>query len=118
MLFLTISFLVIGLFGGCAFAVDGFKDKANDASLPEWIKTGGGRLQWTYIICGAVPLLATMANMLDYGVWVLLSIVELYVGMKVATKLMSKGLQVTLFSLSPIPLVALTGSLLGYWYIG
>lgn len=117
MLFLTISFLILGLLGGCALAIESIKNKADDASLPQWMRTGGGRLQWTYILSAAGPLLATLANMLDYGLWVILSIAELYIGMLVAKKLVPRSLQVTLFSLSPIPVIVLTGSFLGYWYI-
>jgi hypothetical protein len=118
MIFLTVSFLILGLIGGCALIVDDIKNKADDESLPQWIRVGGGRLQWTYILAAAGPLISALANMLDYGVWVLLSIAELYVGMLIAKKLMPKELQVTLFSISPIPLIVITGSFLNYWYIG
>jgi hypothetical protein len=119
MIFFMVCFIILGLIGGTAFTVSDIRFNSEDAliPLPQWMRTEGGRLQWTYILAGGGPLIATLSTLVDYGSWVVASIMELYIGFLCAKKLIPLKFQVIIFSISPIPVIVITGSFLNYWYI-
>jgi len=116
MLFYILMFTIMGGLAANAYHTNKYV-KVSPGGYPLWVVQNNGYSKSAYILSGLAVLVAPFYTIINWGfLWVFATILELAIGAFIVG-FFSLGTRNFFYSMTPIFMVLMLGSMFGFWYL-